>query len=67
MEMLNILRHQRNANQKNTEIPFYICQNGQDQKHWLMLKRMWGRGNSPLLLVEMQTDTAALQMNVVIS
>ncbi|KAL6091824.1 hypothetical protein STEG23_020139 [Scotinomys teguina] len=27
-EMLNILTHQRNANQNNSEIPSYTCQNG---------------------------------------
>ncbi|KAL6069427.1 hypothetical protein STEG23_009780, partial [Scotinomys teguina] len=27
-EMLNILTHQRNANQNNSKIPFYTCQNG---------------------------------------
>ena len=29
--MLNILSHQRNANQNNSEIPSYNCKNGQDQ------------------------------------
>ena len=32
-EMLNNLSHQRNANQKNSEIPSYTCKIGQDQKH----------------------------------
>ncbi|KAL6033653.1 hypothetical protein STEG23_009755 [Scotinomys teguina] len=32
-EMLHILSHQRNVNQKNSEIPSYTCQNGYDQKH----------------------------------
>ncbi|KAL6076036.1 hypothetical protein STEG23_033551 [Scotinomys teguina] len=27
-EMLNILTHQRNANQNNSKIPSYTCQNG---------------------------------------
>ncbi|KAL6085083.1 hypothetical protein STEG23_025969 [Scotinomys teguina] len=27
-DMLNILTHQRNANQNNSEIPSYTCQNG---------------------------------------
>ena len=31
--MFNILSHQRKANQNNSVIPFYTCQNGQDQKH----------------------------------
>ena len=32
--MLNILSYQRNANQNNSEIPSYTCENSQDQKHW---------------------------------
>ena len=32
--MLNILSHQRNANQNNSEILSYTCKNGQNQKHW---------------------------------
>ena len=31
-EMLNMLSHQRKANQNNSEIPSYTCQNDQDQK-----------------------------------
>ena len=31
--MLNILTHQRSTNQNNSEIPYYTCQNGKDQKH----------------------------------
>ncbi|KAL6089780.1 hypothetical protein STEG23_020340 [Scotinomys teguina] len=31
-EMLNILTHQRNANQNNSKIPSYTCQNGKDKK-----------------------------------
>ena len=30
---LNILIHQRSANQNNSEILPYTCKNGQDQKH----------------------------------
>ena len=56
VEMLNLLSHQRNANQNNAEISSYTCQNGWDQKHWwqLMLERMWGKGNTPPLLVRVQ-------------
>ena len=50
--MLSILSHQKDANYNNSEIPSYICKNGQHQKHrWqLMLERMWGKGNPPPLL-----------------
>ena len=67
--MLNILSHQRNSNQNNSEIPSYTCQNGQYQKHWwkLMLERMSGKWNSPPLLVKVQTGAAALDINMVIS
>ena len=34
--MFNILSHQRNANQNNTEIPSYTYKNGQDYKHIVM-------------------------------
>ncbi|KAL6053007.1 hypothetical protein STEG23_023178 [Scotinomys teguina] len=34
-EMLNILTHQRNANQNNSTIPSYTCQNGKcDPSHF---------------------------------
>ena len=32
-EMFNILSHQRNSSQNNSENPSYTCMNGQDQKH----------------------------------
>ena len=61
--MLNILSHQRSATQNNSEIPSYTCKNGQNKKHcWqLMLERTWGKGNTPALLVALQTCTAALE------
>ena len=67
--MLNILSHQRNANQKTAEIPSYTCKNDQDQKHWwqLMLERLWDKVNSPVLLVGVQAGTAPLDVSVVIS
>ena len=67
--MLNILSHQRNATQNNSEITSYICKYGQDQKHWwqLMLERMWGKGNTLPFLVGVQTDTAVLYFIMAIS
>ena len=67
--MLNILSHQRNANQNNSEISSHTCKNGQDQKHLrqLMLERLWGKGNTSALLVGMQAVTAPLGESVVIS
>ena len=32
-----------------------------------MLVRMWGKGNTPPLLVEMQIDTATLEISMEIS
>ena len=40
--MLNILNHQRNANQNNSEIPSYICKSGKDLKLWWQF--LWWRG-----------------------
>ena len=66
--MFNILRHQKNANQNNSEIQSFTCKNAQDQKHWrqLMLERMWGKGNAPPLLVGVQTCTATLEISTAI-
>ena len=60
--------HQRNANQNKSKIPSYSCQNGQDHKHWwqLMLERLCGKGNTPPLLVGVQTSTAALEISMMI-
>ena len=67
--MFNFLSHQRNANQNNSEISSYTCQNGQDQKHWwqLMLERTWGKGNTSPLLVRVQICTVTLGISMVIS
>jgi hypothetical protein len=48
--------HQGNANQNDSEIPSSSGQNGSDQKFkWRqMLVRVWSKGNTPPLLVEMQ-------------
>ena len=67
--MLNILSHQRYANQNNSEISSYTCKDGQDKKHkgLLMLERMWGKGNILPLLVGVQTGTATLAISMIIS
>ena len=67
--IINILIHQRNANQNNSDIPSDTCKNGQDQKHsWqLMLERLWGKGNTPPLLVGVQAGTAPLDISMAIS
>ena len=67
--MLSILCPQRNANQNNSEIPSYTCQNGQDKKHWwqIAVERMWSKGNTPPLLVGVQTWIAALKISMAIS
>ena len=67
--MFNILSHQRNANQKNSEISSDTCKNGQDQKHWwqLILERLWGKRNTPALLVGMQAGTTFLDVSMAIS
>lgn len=46
-QMLNLVNHQGNANQKHSEISPYTCQHGYHEKEHklLMLERMWGKGN----------------------
>ena len=53
----------------NFEIPSYTCKSGQDQKHrcHIMLEKLWGKQNSPALLVVMQAGTAPLDVSVVIA
>ncbi|KAL6073452.1 hypothetical protein STEG23_019269 [Scotinomys teguina] len=65
-EMLNILTHQRNANQNNSKIPSYTCQNGQDEKHrgQFMLERMWSKRNTSPLLVGKQIGTTTLESSM---
>ena len=54
-KMLNIINHQRNANQNHNEISPHTCQNGYHQKDhkYQMLVRTWRKGNSLALLVGM--------------
>ena len=68
-EMPNILSHQRNANQNNTEIPTYTCQNGQDQNtdDNLCWRGYGVKENTFALLVGVQTDTATLEIIMAIS
>ena len=64
--MFNILRHQRNANQNNSEIPTYTCKNVQDQKHWwqFILETLRSKRNTSELLVGMQVGTVSLNVSV---
>ena len=56
----------RDANQNNSETPSFTCKNGQDQKHWqFMPEKMWGKGNTSALLVEVQTGVVTLKINMV--
>ncbi|KAL6038710.1 hypothetical protein STEG23_033145 [Scotinomys teguina] len=65
-EMLNVLTHQRNANQNSSKIPSYTCQNGYDKKHrgQFMLERIWSKRNTPPVLVEMQIGTTTLESSM---
>jgi hypothetical protein len=67
-EILSILSHQGNANQNDSEIPPYN-QNGWDQKlkQHHMLVRMWRKGNTPPLIVGLQTCTTTLEINLTVS
>ncbi|XP_057581907.1 ADP-ribose pyrophosphatase, mitochondrial isoform X3 [Hippopotamus amphibius kiboko] len=51
--MLNITHHQRNASQSHNEVSPHTNQNGHHHKIWKqpMLERVWRKGNSPALLV----------------
>jgi hypothetical protein len=51
-ETFNILSHQGNANQNDTEIPSHSSQNGSHQEHkqQLMLARMQGVGEKNLYI-----------------
>ena len=53
-KMLNIINHQRNANQTLNEISHHNCQKGYCQKVKIQqeLVRMWRKENPPTLLVE---------------
>jgi hypothetical protein len=68
-EMINILSHQGNANQNNSEVPSDTHQNSWDQKlkGQLRLARIWSKGETPPLLVGMQTCTTTLEINLIFS
>ena len=53
----------RNANQNYNEIPLHTSQNGQHQKVYklYMPERVWRKGNTLVLLVGMQIDTATME------
>ena len=67
--MLNNLSRQITENQNNSVILSYTCKNDHDQEHrrQLMLERMWGKGNTPALLVGVQAGAAPLDISMVIS
>ena len=67
--MLNITPYLRNANQNYNDLASHTSQNGCHLKVYkqLMLEKVWRKGNSPTLLVGMQTSTATMENSVDIS
>jgi hypothetical protein len=67
--MFEILTYQRNASQNDFDILPYTNQNDQDQKvnDQHMLVRTWSKGNTPPLLVGVQTCITTLEINLVVS
>ena len=63
--MLNITHYQRNANQNHNEVPLHVSQDGCYPKVYKqqMLERE-RKGNPLILLVGMQTSTAAMENSV---
>ena len=59
-KMLNITNYYRKANQKYNEVSFHTTQNGHHQKTLQTINagEVWRKGNTPILLVGMQTGTA---------
>jgi hypothetical protein len=67
-EMFNTLSHQGNAKQNDLKIPIYTNYNGKDQKSKRsILVRLWKKGNTPPLLVGLQTCTTTLEINLAVS
>jgi hypothetical protein len=64
-DMSNILSHQRNVNQNNSETLSYPCQNSYDgkQKWELRLVRRWSQRSTPPLLVGLVTCTTTFAMH----
>jgi len=67
--MFNILTHQENANQNDSEIQSYTHRIGYDKKFkgQYMLAKLWNRENTLPLLLGVQTCTITLKINVVVS
>ena len=66
--MFDILRHQGNTNQTDTEIQPHTNQNGYDQKlrQHHMLARMWRKRNTLPLLGRLQAGTDILENILVV-
>ena len=68
-EMVNILSHQGNANQNGSEIPSYTCQmtkikNTDENLFW---RCCGARGNTPPLLLGVETCAVALEISMISS
>jgi hypothetical protein len=61
--MFSVPIHQRNAKQNDSEILILIrmAKIKKKLKEYYILVKMWGKGNSPPLLVEVQTCTITLE------
>ena len=60
--MFNVLSNQGNANQNNSEFPYYIQKI--KKLKWQHMLAMWSKGNSSSLLVGVQTYTTTLDINL---
>jgi hypothetical protein len=66
--MFKVLRHQENANQNNDEFPSYTHQNDKDQKQEIAhAGEDVKNGNTPSLLMGVQTWTTTLEINLAVS
>lgn len=65
-EIFSVLSYQGETNQNVPELPSYMTQNGLTQKltRKHLLTRMWRKGNTPILLVRLQTSTTTLEINL---
>ena len=67
--MSNVLSHDGNVNQNDSEIPLYTHQNGYNKilKGQHMLSRMWRKGNTPPLALRVQACVTTMEINLVVS
>ena len=64
--MLNVTKHQRDANENHNEIPLHTGHNGRHKQtnKQQVLERMWRKGNPSALLERIQTGAATVESSV---